>query len=339
MNRRRAIASLLALGTGAGAPSGRAQSRASAGRRTLGVLSLVHLQVAEKLWLGALRDRLRVHGWIEGENLAIELAFAEFKAGALPALAEGLVRKRVDVIHAFLSESAVAAARATRTIPIVFCNVPWPVEHGLVDAFARPGRNATGVSNYTGIEVSTKRLEFLRTLAPDATRLSWILASPTEQTVDGAGFDLRPLLDPAARGLGFEARYHPVPKIEELDAVFANVLASRPQVLSVAASGTLDTVRERIAAFASSNRLPTACASVRQVEAGGLLSYQTRGGPFVGVPRSADYVDRIFRGARPADLPVDRPTEFELTINLGTARALGLRIPQSLLLQAGRVIE
>ena len=132
--------------------------------------------------------------------------------------------------------AAVAAARATKTIPIVFVAVPWPVETGLIDSFARPGRNVTGVSTYTGMEVSTKRLEFLKEIAPTATRLSWILDSSMEVTLDGGRFDIRPLLDPAARRLGYDVRYHYVAKDEDFGPAFADILNWRAQALAVAGS-------------------------------------------------------------------------------------------------------
>ena len=217
-------------------------------------------QDAERFWLPGLRAKLKTLGWIEGQNLVIESAFADTKVERLAALAEELVRKRVDVILAYPDLPAIAAARATRTIPIVFVNVSWPVEQGLIESYGRPGRNVTGVSTYTGLEVSAKRLEFLKAVAPTATRLSWILGSPTEQTVDGAGFDIRPLLSQAAGSLGYEVRYHFVQKSEDLDPVFADILASRAQALSVAGNPATFVARERIAAFALSNRLPTAAA-------------------------------------------------------------------------------
>ncbi len=339
MNRRDAITALLALGAAAAPLWVRAQSRPSAQSRTLGVLTPISSQDAERLFLGVLRAELKALGWIEGQNLVIEGAFADAKAERYPALAEELVRKRVDVIWAGTGPAAVAAARATKTIPIVFAEVPWPVETGLIDSFARPGRNVTGVSNYTGIEVSTKRLEFLKEIAPTATRLSWILDSSMEVTLDGGRFDIRPLLDPAARKLGYEVRYHYVAKDEDFDPAFADILNWRAQALAVAGSAAIFVARERIAAFAVRNRLPSAAATSWFVDAGGLLSYNNADVFTVSIARGAEYVDRIFRGARPADLAVDRPEKYELVINLKTAKALGLRIPQSVLTRAGRLIE
>ena len=340
MQRRDAISALLALGSGADPLSVCAQSNPSAQSKTLGILTLASAQDAERFWLPALRTKLKTLGWVEGQNLAIESAFADSKVERLAAMAEELVRKRVDVILAIFPDlSVIAAARATRTIPIVFVNASWPVEEGLIESYGRPGRNVTGVASYTGLEVSAKRIEFLRAVAPSATRLSWILGSPTEQTVDGAGFDLRPVLSQAARSLGFEVRYHFAQKSEDLDPVFADILASRAQALSVAGTVTNFVARERIAAFALSNRLPTACAGPAFVDAGGLLSYSAAGGGFAAIPPSLEYVDRIFRGARPADLPVEQPSNYELVLNLKTAKALGLLVPQAVLLRAGRVIE
>jgi ABC-type uncharacterized transport system substrate-binding protein len=339
MHRRDAIFALLALASAAGPRGVRAQSNPSAQTKMLGILTLASTQDAERFWLPGLRAKLKALGWVKGQNLVIESAFADAKVERLAALAEELVRKRVDVILANPDLPAIAAARATRTIPIVFVNVSWPVEQGLIESYGRPGGNVTGVSTYTGLEVSAKRLEFLKAVAPTATRLSWILGSPTEQTVDGAGFDVRPVLSQAARSLGYEVRYHFVQKSEDLDPVLADILASRAQALSVAGNPATFVARERIAAFALSNRLPTACASFWLVDAGGLLSYNAAGGGFAAIPRSLEYVDRIFRGASPADLPVERPSNYELVLNLKTANALGLQVPPAVLLRASRVIE
>jgi putative tryptophan/tyrosine transport system substrate-binding protein len=339
MNRRDAFAALLALGSAAAPPGVRSQSRPSAQSRTLGVLTSLPPQDAERLLLGALRAESKALGWIDGHNLVIEAAFADFKTERLLALAGELVRKRVDVIWASGADAAVAAARATKSIPVVFVGVPWPVETGLIDSFARPGRNLTGVSTYTGSEVSTKRLEFLKEIAPNATRLSWILDAGMAATLEGGSFDIRPMLDVAVKRLGYEVRYHSVAKSADLDPAFGDVLDWRAQALAVAGSPVTFAARERIAAFALQNRLPSAAASSWFVDAGGLLSYNAAGGAEASIPRSVEYVDRIFRGANPADLPVQRPDRYELVLNLKTAKALGLQIPQTVRLRVDRVIE
>jgi putative ABC transport system substrate-binding protein len=339
MNRRESIAALLALGTLAGSPGARAQAPARTHVRTVGVLGTLSSQDMERFGLGRLRADLKALGWVEKQNLAIEGAYADYRLERLPALAEDLIRKRVDVIWAGNGAAAIAAARATGTVPIVFLGVPWPVENGLVESFARPGRNVTGISSYTGIEVSAKRLEFLREIAPHATRLSWILDPLSEVTVAGGRFDVRPLLDPAAKGLGYDVRYHYLHKVEDIDAVLAEILDWRAQAIMVAGSTATFAARERIAAFALQHRLPSATVMAALVDAGGLLSYFSATGLTENITRSAEYVDRILRGARAAELPVQRPSTYELVLNLKTARALGLKVPRPLLLRADRTIE
>lgn len=339
MDRRDTITALLAIGMSAAPRAARAQAKPSTQGKTLAVLATGSSQDVERVFLPAFRAGLKALGWIEGQNLVIESAIADYKYERLPALAEDLVRKRVDVVWATSAEAAVAAARATKSIPIVFTSVPWPVETGLIDSFARPGRNVTGVSSYAGTEVSIKRLEYLKEIAPTATRLSWILDPSLGASLDGGRFDVRPLLDPAARTLGFEVRYHHVEKREDVDPAFAEILAWRAQAIAVAGSAATFAARERIATFALRNRLPSACASAPIVEAGGLLSYSAAGALSESLARGANYVDRILRGAHPANLPVYRPDNYELLINLRTAKALGLQVPQSLLLRAGRLIE
>jgi putative ABC transport system substrate-binding protein len=339
MDRRETIIALLALGIAAGPRAACAQAKPSAQGKTLAVLAPGSSQEVERYFLGMFRAELKALQWIEGENLVVVGAFADFRNERVPALAEDLVRKRVDVVLATAANAAVAAARATQSIPIVFMGVPWPVETGLIDSFARPGRNVTGVSSYTGIEVSTKRLEFLKEVAPAATRLSWILDPSLGASVDGSRLDVRPMLDPTAKSLGYEVRYHHIENSEDVDPALAEILAWRAQAIAVSGGAATFAARERIATFALHNRLPSACVSPSVVEAGGLLSYSAAGTFPESVARGASYVDRILRGAHPADLPVYRPDKYELLINLKTARALGLQVTQSLLLRAGRVIE
>jgi putative ABC transport system substrate-binding protein len=278
-------------------------------------------------------------GWNEGENLVIERAYADLDAGRLAGLVAELIRKRVDVILTNGSDATLAAARATKTIPIVFFNVVWPVEQGLIQSFARPGGNLTGAAWYTGVEVTNKRLEFLREIAPAARRLSWIWPPTFTETVAGGRYDMVSAMQAAAKGLGFEPRFHDVRDMDGVDTALGEIVASRAQSLTVSGQHAL-AARQKIADFALRHRLPSAFAQPEYVEAGGLLSYAPLvAEQFAMFYRSISYVDRVLRGALPADLPVERPSRYELTINLKTAKALGLAIPQSVLLRADRVIE
>jgi putative ABC transport system substrate-binding protein len=280
-------------------------------------------------------------GWILGDNLIVEPAFADGKIERVQELAEELVRKRVDVISVIGDFASVIAARATRTIPIVFSFVFFPVEQGLIDSFARPGRNVTGRSDFDGVEVSFKRLQLLREAAPSAKRLSWITGGTSPTTVSGTRWDLSPMLEATAKELGFEIRFHDWSALQDIDAIFGDMNTWHAQAVT-AGIGWAFEGRQRLAELALRHRLPSAFIFRQVVEAGGLLSY----GPvqsqaeFASASRQvAGYVDRILRGTPPADLPVQRPDRYELVLNMKTANALGLTIPRSLLLQAGEVIQ
>jgi putative tryptophan/tyrosine transport system substrate-binding protein len=319
-------------------PEVHAQSRPSAQIKTVAVLASGSAQDAERSYLSAFRSALKTQGWVEKGNLVIDVFPANRKVEQLPALAESLVRRHPDAIFAVDALAALAAARATKIIPIVFRGAPWPVESGLVDSFAHPGRNVTGVSYYAGIEVSTKRLQALKEIAPTATRLSWILDANSEATVSGARLDIRPLLDPAVRSLGYEVRYHYVRTDADVDPALAEILAWRPQALSVAGSPITFVACERIVAFAQRNGLPSAAAFREFVDAGGLLCY-TPTDLAASIARCAEYVARVLSGAKPAELPVEQPSRYELVINVKTAKALGLKIPQHVLAQADQLLD
>jgi putative ABC transport system substrate-binding protein len=334
--RRRQL--LVALGAMGVARVSTGQPSSSSQRKILGILNLLSQADAERLVVGTLRNELRKLGWVEGENLVLEGAYADNREERLPALAADLVRRRPDAIWVSAG-SAIAAARSTQAIPIVFFSVAWPVETGLIKAFHRPGGNVTGVALYAGLEVSTKRLEFLREVAPDAQRLSWILDAHMGETVDGKRFDLIPLIESAARGVGYEVKFHFIQSTKDVDVVFEEILAWRAQALMVGASVHTYNARNRIAEFALRHHLPSASVMEEFVSAGGLLSYHAKDTMITNIARSAQYVDRIFRGARPVDLPVERPSRYELMLNLKTAKATGIKIPSSLLVRADRVIE
>jgi putative ABC transport system substrate-binding protein len=256
----------------------------------------------------------------------------------LPELAETLTHRGVDAIWAVGAAAAVAAARATTTIPIVFWGVSFPVELGLVQRMARPGRNTTGAAWATGAELFGKQFEFIKQSAPATTRVAWITGSSMIRTVGGSQWLPSPQsLDEPARLLRMELRRHPVQRAEDFDAVFAAALAWRAQAIVTSATPLSWRERSRIIEFASRNRLLTTADMKDFADAGALMSYA----PDIRetVRRSLSYVDKILRGARPDDLPVERPTRLELVINLRTAKALGLTIPPSLLRRADQIIQ
>jgi len=285
-----------------------------------------------------LHKRLRELGWIEGKTCLLEEAYAEGKLDRMPALARMLVAKKVDLIVAIAPEAAVAAARATTTIPIVFWAVAYPVEQGLVDSLARPGRNVTGVAFWTGPEIDLKRVQLLREIAPDALRLASLWTTTVARTVAGGEVTIgRDAFDAAARELRFEPRSFPVEKDADFEPTFAAILKWGAQALEDPGSPLTFQNMKRVVNFANRNRLPAIYSFPDFVEAGGLIGYGIDWRPTV--VRSADYVDKILRGAKPAELPVELPGKYSLALNLKTAKTLGITIPQSILLRADRLIE
>jgi putative ABC transport system substrate-binding protein len=340
MNRRDSLRALSALGLASAAPRALTQAKSSGATRRIGYLQLPpdpDSKVPGPQRAGS--QALRKLGWIEGENLIFERAFADYQVESLAGLADELVRKGVEVLLTNGPEATLAAARATKTIPIVFVNVVWPVEQGVIDSFARPGRNATGISWSTGVEVSNKRLEFLREIAPAARRLSWLLSADYSETLSGGRFDMSSVMGAAAQGLGFETRFHDVRKLADVETALAEVTDWRAQAL-MAAGTHVNAERRRIAEFAMRQRLPSAGPDPVLVESGFLLYYgQSPSEIPLLLARYFEMVDRILRGAKPAEIPVYRPSKYDLVVNMKTAKALGLKIPQSVLLRAERVIE
>jgi putative tryptophan/tyrosine transport system substrate-binding protein len=305
--------------------------------RVVGLLSPFPMPSPE-VWVNtAFSKRLRELGWIEGTNIIIEQARSDGRDDRLPALAEELVRRKVDVIYAVAPDAAVIAARATKTIPIVFWGVALPVEQGLVTSLARPTGNVTGVTFNAGAEIQlAKPLEFLKQIVPSATRLAVIYSSVTAQTVSGATFTY-PDLTAAISGLGFKTSVHTSERDEDLDAMFASILDARAQSILALAVPFTTRIQRHIAEFAGLQRLPTASDSSQFVERGMLISQ----GPDIPetTRRAVDFVDRILRGARPADLPVEMPRKFEVAVNLKTAKMIGVTVPQSIILSADKVIQ
>jgi len=283
----------------------------------------------------AIRLALRALGYIEGQNLATEYRYAEGKPDRLPALAAELARLKVDIVVAAGGTTAVLAAKnATGTIPIVMMGAGLdPVEAGLVQSLARPGGNVTGITNLTG-DLSGKRLELFKEAVPKVTRVA-VLYDPA--TADSA-HDVKEVLPVAARALGLIYRSWELRAADDFDEVFAAISKWHPDGLYVPRRGPLMRTNEnRIVGFALKSRLPSVYSARVSVDAGGLLSYGTD--PAESYRRVAIYVDKILKGAKPADLPVEQPTKFELVINLKTAKQIGVTIPQRVLARADRVIR
>ena len=283
----------------------------------------------------AFRQGLRDLGYVEGRNLLIQYRSAEGKLERFPALAAELVALKVDVIVAANTQAAIAAKQATGTIPVVFAGPPDPVSSGLVSSLARPGSNVTGLSSLPTPELVGKSLELLMQTVPGRTRVAalWHRDYPehTQEAILGA-------IDTAARTLrvplqSVEARGGP----ENFDKAFSEMTRARVDTLIVLTSVLFVSERRRLVDLAAKYRLPAVYPVRDFVDDGGLMSY----GPLWAdlYRRAATYVDKILKGAKPGDLPVEQPTTFELAINLKTAKALGLTIPQSVLIRADQVIE
>ncbi len=281
-------------------------------------------------WVAAFVQRLRELGWIEGRTIAIEYRWGEGRNERFAEIAAEFVRRKVDVIVTSATAAVVAAMQATSVIPIVFAAAGDPVGTGLVASLARPGGNVTGLS-IQQTDVAAKRLELLREVVPGLGRLA-ILANVGSPSVV---LDMREV-QATARTLGLEVTTLEIRRGEDIAPAF-EALKGRGDALYVCIDPLMNTHRIRINTLALAARLPTMHATREAVEAGGLMSYGAN------VPDlfrfAADYVDKILRGAKPGDIPVEQPRKFDLIINLTTAKALGLTIPESFLLRANEVLE
>ena len=283
----------------------------------------------------AFRQGLRDLGYVEGRNVVIETRDAEGKPERLPALAAELIALKVDVIvTGGGTPPALAAKQATKTIPIVFASAPDPVTDGLVTSLARPGGNVTGSSNLNP-ELVGKCLEQLTQAVPGVSRVAvlWQPGFMDERT----DRDMLKAADIAARALGVRLEIVEARGPADIDRAFSKMTRARAGALTVLPSAMLFTERRRLVDLAAKNRLPAVYVQREFVEAGGLMAY----GPNLAdlFRRAATYVDKILKGAKPGDLPVEQPTKFDLVINLKTAKALGLTIPPSLLGRADEVIQ
>src|SRR5712671_6277216 len=281
-------------------------------------------------FVAAFRQGLSEAGYVEGENLAIEYRFAEGHYDRLPALAADLVGRKVDLIMANSPPAALAAKSATSTIPIVFRGGTDPVGDGLVASLARPGGNLTGVS--LADDVTAKRLELLSELVPRVGVIA-LMVNPNTPSAERVIRDLQE----AARTMGLQLHVLKAGSESEINSAFASPVQLHVDALVVAADPFLSSRREQLVALASRHAVPSSYAWREFAASGGLISYGpslTSAFRLVGA-----YAGNVLKGAKPADLPVQQPTTFELVINLKTAEALGLTVPQSMLMRADEVIE
>jgi putative ABC transport system substrate-binding protein len=281
--------------------------------------------------IGPFRDGLSALGYVEGRNVVIEYRWAEGKYERFAGLIAELIALKVDVIVTAGTPATLAVKKATTRVPLVMIAVGDPVGTGIVASLARPGGNITGLSSMAP-DLEGKRLELLREVAPGLSRIA-VFWNPANAFNAGAMRQVRA----AADALRISVLPLAVRTAEELDGAFAAIIKERPEALIVFADRIFLHNRLRMMEFAAENRLPSVNAYQELVEAGGLMSF---GPSYEDMHRrAATYVDKIFKGAKPADLPVEQPTRFKLVINLKTARALGLNIPPTLLVLADEVIE
>lgn len=277
---------------------------------------------------------LRELGWIEGQNISVESRWAAGRDDLLPSLAADLVRRNVDIIVTSSTPAALAAKQATSKIPIVITFVADPVGSGLVASLARPGGNITGITTLTP-ELVAKRVELVKQVASGASRMAvlWDPAGLAERTRRS----MREEAEVAGRALGVDLRFIEVRRPGDFERVFAAMAEARIGALVVSPTPMLFEARSQIVAHAAKSSLPTIYPWREAVETGGLASYATNFPEMYR--RAAAYVDKILKGTKPADLPIEQPTHFEFVINLKTAKALELSIPESLLRRADEVIR
>ena len=287
--------------------------------------------VAGKAGVEQFRQGLRELGYVEGQNIMIEFRWAESQQDRLPQLATDLIRIAPDLIVVVAAQSAVAAHNATTTIPIVMVHVGDPVYLGLATSLGRPGKNLTGLSSF-GPELAGKTLSLLKELLPEVKRIAFLI-NPGNPLASHTGKEM----EAAARTLGLQLQPLSITGPDDVPTAFRDAVKGRAGAVLVASDVVVNEQAAQISALALSNRLPTMFRNRRLMDAGGLMSYSIE--ILAPYRRAATYVDKILKGAKPGDIPIEEPTRFELVINLKTAKALGLTIPQSVLGRADEVIQ
>ncbi len=327
MNRRDAVLALTAAGL---APLlAHAQTAGKVYR--IGYLSAPTRKSVERV-LESFLAALRTLGWVEGKNLQIEYRWAEGNVERLPALAAELVALKVDLIVAPAATAALAAKNATGSIPIVMIFPADPVASGLVASIRRPGGNVTGTSGSTGLEFLGKQLQLMKEMAPRISRVAflWVAANPDSQLHWKE-------LQTAAGSLRIPIQSLTVRGPEDFEGAFAAMARDKVDAVMLSRDAVFLVNRKRMADLAIKSRMPAMFNHSESVEDGGLAAYAVNMSAFIG--QAARYVDKILKGAKPADLPVEQPTTFELIVNKKTASALAIKIPDAVLLRADRIIE
>ena len=296
----------------------------------VGFLSL-NTAFVQKDRVEAFRQALRKLGYVEGQNIIIDYRFADGKSERLPGLAAELVALKVDVMVTAGNSATVPAKDATKTIPIVMMNDTDPVGQGHIDSLARPGGNITGLSS-TDFDLADKRLELLKEIVPKLSRVA-VLRDLTNQAAELAGREI----DPTARALKLQVQWFDLAKVEDFDGQFKAITKWRAGGLVVGGGPLMIRNRKRVIEFAAKSKLPAIYGREEFVQDGGLVNYSAS--VLDLTRRSATYVDKILKGTKPADLPVEQPMKFELVINLKAAKQIDLTIPPNVLARADKVIR
>ena len=309
--------------------AGEAQSNGKVYR--IGYLTVPSRETAQSV-ADSFQLALKELGWIEGKNIVVDYRFAGSRLDRLPDLATGLVQLRADVIVAGANAAVAAAKAVTQTIPIVMFLTADPVGSGLVASLARPGGNVTGLTTTAGPDIYGKQLQLLKDAFPRISRVAVLVshAAPAYALIVRE-------IETATRALGLQRHVMEIRNPGDFDSAFAGMTKAHVDAIFIPADSMFYQYRTRLVQLAANTRLPAMWGLREQAEAGGLLAYATDLNDLAR--RAATYVDKILKGAKPADLPIEQPTKFELVINLKTAQALGLTIPPTLLYQANRVID